>query len=720
MRLVACVAGLMLAAPTFGESERSWSVVPGFYQPGGAGIEVLDIDGDGTQEAVISGTSDGGFGQGGSRFLAVLEQVAGDLEITGVARLRNGESFTGDLRRVPGTEGAQRFAIPLLSNDQRLLAVYAGNVPARVAEIPLPANFYLDGIADVDGDGELEIYGRRAASSYLGEGRPEVRDFASGALEWAEPTRTTRALGAGQLDADPALELVFGATNSGDGSGYVLDGATHVTHWSYADGFRGTPVFGNFDTQPSTREFAIVEPWGTTRVFVTSPFFSPLSEYPTGEVQAITVRDVDGDSVDEIIVGEGQWGSIIAYKPTTWTKTFEQRNPEHGVSAVALGQLDGDANLEVVFGAGLTSSGADLLQVFDAGSGALQFSRIDAAGPHAATLVADLDGNGRPELVWATLYSDSGYSGPNLVVADAESGVELRRLNSVLDPWGSNPGTQLLAANVDADPALEIVVGGGQLYSGSVRVLDGVTLQEQWVVTLPGVDVVTGLVAIDANADAVPDIAIAAQGRVIVLNGANGTELWRSVSVTSAWNQTVALGEIDADPAREILFSVGNSLHVIDTVTRLFERSIAHGAPILSAATEGSGGACRIIVYEATRLVRRRCDTGAIDSLREYGLTALMVRPLTDSLGSLVLSDGTQLKLLQGNVVVEESEPVGPQLGWNNLGTVQITGEGIEVYTGDLIATHRFILAKTRLMRDGFEAPTAASLPESTVLAGDQ
>lgn len=719
MRLVTCLAGIMLAAPTFGASERSWSIIPGFYQPGGAGIEVLDLDGDGTHEAVISGTSDGGFGQGGARFLAVLEQVAGDLEITGVARLGSGESFSGDLRRVPGTEGAERFAVPLLSNGQRVLAVYAGDVPARVAEIQLPANFHLDGIADVDGDGALEIYGRRAASSYLGEGHPEVRDFASGALEWAEPTRTTGALGAGQLDADPALELVFGATNSGDGSGYVLDGATHVIQWSYADGFRGTPVFGNFDTQPSTREFAIVEPWGTTRVFVTSPFFSPLSDYTTGEVQAIAVRDVDGDAVDEIIVGEGQWGSIIAYKPTTWAKTFEQHNPEHGVSAIALGQLDSDPNLEVVFGAGLTSSGTDLLQVFDAGFGTVQFSRIDTAGPHSATLVADLDGDGRRELVWATRYSDSGYRGPNLVVADAESGFELRRLNSVLDPWGGNPGTQLLAANLDADPALEIVVGSGQLYSGSVRVLDGVTLQEQWVVTLSGVDVVTGLVAIDGNADAVPDIALAAQGRVIVLNGVDGSELWRSVSVTPAANQTVALGEVDSDPAPEILFSVGNSLYVIDTVTRLFERSIAHGAPILSAATEGSGDACRIIVYEATRLVRRRCDTGTIDSLREYGVTALMVRPLSDSVGSLVLSDGTQLKLLQDGVVVEESEPVGPELGWNNFGTVQVTDEGIEVYTGDLIATHRFVLAKTRVMRDGFESPTAASLPEHTALAAD-
>lgn len=720
MRFVAFLTGLVLASPAFGESERTWSVVPGFYQPGGAGIEVLDLDGNGLQEAVITGTSDGGFGQGGARFLAVLEQVAGELEITGIARLGSDESFSGDLRRVPGTEGAERFAVPLLSNGQRLLAVYTGNVPVRVAEVPLPANFHLDGIADVDGDGVLEIYGRRSSDSYSGDGHPEVRDFASGALEWSEPTRTTAALGAGQLDADSALELVFGATNSGDGAGYVLDGATHVTQWSYPDGFRGTPVFGNFDTQPATREFAIVEPWGMTRVFVTSPFFSPLSDYPTGEVHAIAVRDVEGDFVDEIIVGEGQWGSIIAYKPTTWAKTFEQRNPEHGVSAVALGQLDGDAELEVVFGAGLTSTGADLLQVFDAGFGSVQFSRIDAAGPHSATLVADFDGDGRRELVWATRYSDSGYGGPNLVVADAESGAELRRLDSVLDPWGSNLGVQLLAANLDGDPALEIVVGSGQTYSGAVRVLDGITLQQQWVVAPSGVDVVSGLVTINGNADAVPDIAVAAQGRVIVLNGVDGTELWRSVTVTSTAGQSVALGEIDADPAPEILFSVGNSLYVIDTATRLFERSIAHGAPILSATTEGSGDACRIIVYEATRLVRRRCDTGAIDSLREYGLTALMVRPLTDSLGSLVLSDGTQLKLLQDNVVVEESEPVGPQLGWNNLGTVQITGEGIEVYTGDLIATHRFILAKTRLMRDGFEAPTAASLPEHTVLAGDQ
>jgi len=697
MRLFFVLIGLATSFSVCAANGKPWTVYPGFYQPGGAGIEVMDLDGDGQQEAVVTGTSNGGFGQGSAKFFAVLARVGDELEITGVARLAEGESFAGDMRLVPGADAAQQFAAPLtLPSSQQVLAVYAGNVPERIAEIPLPVQYRVDGIADVDGDGVLEVFGRNA-------GYPEVRDFATGNLEWTDSQHTTNAVGAGQLDGDSALELVFGATNSGDSAGYVLDGATHAQQWSWPDGFRGTPVFGNFDTVPTTHEFAIVEPWGMTRVFVTSPFFSPRSDYATGEVQAIAVRDIEGDLVDEIIVGEGQWGSVIAYKPTTWAQTFNHQNPEHGVSAVAVGQLDADPELEVIFGAGLTSSGADLLQVFDAGFDHVQFASIDARGPHSATMVADLDGDGKRELVWATLDTTSIHNGPSLIIADAETGDELRRIDGVMMPWADNPGLRLLTANLDADPALEIVIGSGYTYEGRVRVLDGVTLQEQWTTTLLDVEVVRDVVAFDANGDATLDIAVAAQGRLTVLEGATGVELWRSASVTPTSNETVAVGQIDLDVSPELLFATGNQLYAIDASTHLFERAIAHGAPVLAAATEGNGNDCRIVVYEATRLVRRHCDTGAIDTLREYELTALMVRPLTDSAGMLVVSDGTRIQLLDGSNTLEVSAAVGPSLGWNNLGTVQTTANGIEVYTGDLISTHRFVLNGAIIMRDGFE-----------------
>lgn len=697
MRLFVVLIGLASTFSVFAAGGKPWTVYPGFHQPGGAGIEVMDLDGDGQQEAVVTGTSNGGFGQGAAKFFAVLARVGDELEITGVARLAAGESFAGDMRLVPGADAAQQFAAPLtLPGSQQVLAVYAGNVPERIAEIPLPVQFRVDGIADVDGDGVLEVFGRKG-------GYPEVRDFATGNLEWTDSQHTTNAVGAGQLDGDSALELVFGATNSGDSAGYVLDGATHAQQWSWPDGFRGTPVFGNFDTVPATREFAIVEPWGTTRVFVTSPFFSPFSDYATGEVQAIAVRDIEGDLVDEIIVGEGQWGSVIAYKPTTWAPTFDHHNPEHGVSAIGVGQLDDDPELEVVFGAGLTSTGTDLLQVFDAGFNQVQFSRGDVSGPHSSTTVADLDGDGTREVIWATFESNSGYDGPLLVVADAETGKELRRVNNAGMPWGANPGARLLTANLDSDPTLEIVIGSGYTYDGRVRVLDGVTLEQQWATTLQDVDVVRDVVAFDANGDATPDIAVAAQGRLTVLEGATGVELWRSASVTATSNETVAVGQIDLDSSPELLFASGNQLYAIDASTHSFERAIAHGAPILAASTEGNGNDCRIVVYEATRLVRRRCDTGAIDTLREYGLTALMVRPLTDSAGKLVVSDGTRIQLLDGLNILDVSAAVGPSLGWNNLGTVQTTASDIEVYTGDLISTHRFVLNGAIIMRDGFE-----------------
>jgi len=144
--------------------------------------------------------------------------------------------------------------------------IYTGSVQSGAIEwTSLAESSYVSGaVADLDGDGTLELI---VASSYDYAGRLQIFDYATRTLEATLPQPTNfpemRALRIGQLDADPALEIaVLG--DYYDGRLFVWDGVTHELQWQ-----------------------------------------SPSSNYndPTFTPDSFVVANIDGDPVDEIILG---------------------------------------------------------------------------------------------------------------------------------------------------------------------------------------------------------------------------------------------------------------------------------------------------------------------------------------------------------------------------------------------------------------------------------
>ena len=87
--------------------------------------------------------------------------------------------------------------------------------------------------------------------------------------------------------------------------------------------------------------------------------------------------DINGDGRDEILYGDGQWGSIHAMNAVNGTQLWAISNPEHGVTRIAVSDVDGDGNLEVMWGAGWTSTGADHFYVYDLSSRTQEFTSED-------------------------------------------------------------------------------------------------------------------------------------------------------------------------------------------------------------------------------------------------------------------------------------------------------------------------------------------------------
>ena len=79
------------------------------------------------------------------------------------------------------------------------------------------------------------------------------------------------------------------------------------------------------------------------------------------------MTNIDGDAAKEIVVGDNQWGNVTAYdydvEHNTVAIALQSNSQDHGVTSIGAGDIDHDGRLELVWGSGASSSGADRLVV---------------------------------------------------------------------------------------------------------------------------------------------------------------------------------------------------------------------------------------------------------------------------------------------------------------------------------------------------------------------
>jgi hypothetical protein len=179
--------------------------------------------------------------------------------------------------------------------------------------------------------------------------------------------------------------------------------------------------------------------------------------------ELMLVTDLDADGIDDILVSDGrtlatQAKSGAIYQQN-WAYPFSLTGPQVGITALAAGNVNGDANQEIFVVA------ENRFRQLDGVTRKVAHEYVATGVTQCYSLrLADLDGDSSPELVCLAgenLYGSSGAS--MIIILDAATLAPENVINQ------TGLGTSMDVGNVDADAALEIVTANGYVFDGATR-----------------------------------------------------------------------------------------------------------------------------------------------------------------------------------------------------------------------------------------------------------
>ena len=397
---------------------------------------------------------------------------------------------------------------------------------------------------------------------------------------------TTLALG--NVDADAALEIV----TSG---GYVIDGATTAVQWQRSGGFNRVAV-GNVDGSGADEIVAMVS-FGELAAF-RSGVATPLFVVPSEFLDTVLVADIGGDARAEILAGGNQHGDVTAYRYNAATEmadiVFQIDNQDHGVSAFGVGDTDGDPQIEIVWGTGLSTSGPDKLVVASQNPAiAIEWTNTDPVqltGPFVGGALA----RSPSDSAWPLFVTGTGEAGP--------SGSRLVRLDPLGDSIEISPllGTaatslfsRLAVDDYDADGTDEALLAGSSSFAATPTVYDFFGENVEW--TPAQFEAAVQLAGGNVYGDVRDELVwLGSNGVVSVLDVATRQLIWQSEALNGA--RGLRLADRDGSGESEIYAITPSSLHVFmraaapDTFQQAASFPLAGSVVDLAAGdTDGDG-----------------------------------------------------------------------------------------------------------------------------------
>ena len=279
----------------------------------------------------------------------------------------------------------------------------------------------------------------------------------------------------GQMDGDPALEIAV--------SQYAapwIPGVPALTIYDSAT--RAVELQLNSSVLPAAYNLALAHtgPSGAPTLIVSEGWsavdaFDPVSgsrlwQAPTPiNIESLKVTRLPGSKADQVLIGDGQWGSVHVVDATTGSEQFSIANPEWGVTQMAVGDLSNNGGREILWGGDAGNSGPQRFAIADPVSQQVLATSRDLDTYFTTPAIGHLRGDTSRQVVFASQTTDNSYDPGSIVVLDPVSGKVIAIQNVPLfQGWGSD--FALRVEDVDGDGIDEIVVADTHLYDGAVDV----------------------------------------------------------------------------------------------------------------------------------------------------------------------------------------------------------------------------------------------------------
>ncbi len=278
----------------------------------------------------------------------------------------------------------------------------------------------------------------------------------------------------------------------------------------------------------------------------------------------ISVYDVNRDGFTDVLT-DFWMGGVDAVRGSNGTRIWATNIGDAWNSVPAIADVNGDGVNEVYVG----SWGDGNLYCLNGNTGAVIWTRATGSSVcESSPKVADLDNDGAYEVV---VGAWSGY----LLCANAITSAQEWLVN-----LGSDIDHAPAVANLDGDPALEVAVGSGS----TLHCRDGATGASQWSATLAGSFGWASPLVADVDNDGSLEV-VASAGGILYFYSASGT-LEGQVSLSTSSNSSPAAGNLDADPALEVVVGSANNLYCVDGATRSIQWTYSvgyecHRGPVL-------------------------------------------------------------------------------------------------------------------------------------------
>ena len=678
--------------PTLSELGR---LVSGSEQPGDGGYAIADFDGDGRDDLVVP-----------SRSVTALFQVYG-MDTGGIVSKQAVLVPDARFTRVIAIEGVDGPELATISGTG-VVRRFAGWPLAEVQALDLGAQDLVSAaIGDIDDDGELDLVVSDASTSRL-----SAHVLATGVLRWELENVHAEDLMLAQLDADAALEIVAASV-----PGVVIDGATQAVDWSWPAGFGAYLAPGRF--QPGGgAQFVAAETWFRFTVFQSAPW-QALWQAELGDIEAIHAADLDGDGIDEIIEGDGQWGDVHVYDSATQSVRFTIPRATPGMNALDDWDADGDGMGDIVFSPQAAYHPDEaLVGLYDRTNGAPIWEVPNRRpGPYHQLAIGPVGGT-TPSIVFAAhAQLEQGPAVGPWVQLDAESGAERWQSPTPTDPAHPFAMRPRVTRIVDAAGPSPQLLLAGEAWGYAVRYvsLDAATRAVRWSLdytdwpALEYRDLVDVKEVHHGGSLALVSCHDLTNGsRLFMMDAHTGAPLWESVvmSFNSLGCLDVLAGPFEkgGDPLVAAVFP--ESIRAFNASTHLLEWIFtveSDGASLIEGGVDGH----ELVVFQGSHL--RFYHAASRTLLRQFDL-GMAVTALSETDGDihhLLVAAGGHLLLVDGTngSVLQISDYLGYGLAQGNELAIQKVGSSTYlVAAGSASGVFRYRLAlDERVFDDGFE-----------------